>query len=491
MYKMSKMLQVALGILSIAILLNSMIILEQQIQSNPDEYKEKIEVSFINRISCPAYISHTPILIDTNSDFSLKGFPGNGSLVNPYRISGLNITTTGVCIRIQDTTAHFIISDCYLSGGTANNGIELSYVTNGVIMNNTISEKYDGIQTGHASYTTIFNNTIFSTSWIGVSIYQASNHNVVANNTISVSSGQGVYLSQSCYYNIVGNNTIAGTLSENTIGVAVLACANNLIKDNILTNHGHHGIWMSGSNHMDLVNNTIIDNNNGVTLASLDDSTITNNTIIENVLGIELITTSDNNTIYRNIIAYNDNSASDNSRDNMWNLTNCGNYWSDYTGTGVYNISGEAGSIDYHPFSYDTRPPTIDHPADIIFEKGTTGHDIAWNASDSHPSHYVVFDNETELISHSWDGALIIVTLDSLSVGAHFVVIGVYDAFGNSNTDTVIVSVLSQETTTDTITTSNTTSSSGIPSFDTMLLILISSGVIIIIVVIVTVKVRR
>ncbi len=104
-------------------------------------------------------------------------------------------------------------------------------------------------------------------------------------------------------------------------------------------------------------------NSHGVRLHSADYCIIANNTITDNNQGFELSSTSENNTIYLNIIAYNDNNnAVDDGTDNKWNSTTWGNYWSDYIGTGVYDVLGGGGSIDYHPFSYDTRAPTIDNP---------------------------------------------------------------------------------------------------------------------------------
>ncbi len=480
MQRRSKVLRFGLAILGIFIIFSSGIVLFQETKSMGQV--NNVEPNFVL-----SYTTHSPIFIDTNNDFELQGYPGNGSLADPYLISGFNITTTGVCIRIQDTTAHFIIHDCILSGGTANNGIELSYVDNGVIMNNTIFQKYHGIHTNHATDVTIFNNTILDNAFVGIYIYESSNFNTVANNTLTGNYWPGVYV-QSSDNNVVANNSITGQTQS---GISVLACIDNLIEFNVITDNGGFGVHLSGSWTTTLVNNTISRNNVGVRLHSADFSIISNNTITDNTQGFELSSSTENNTIYLNVIAYNNNNnAVDDGEDNKWNSTTWGNYWSDYVGTGFYNIPGSGGSIDYHPFSYDSKAPTIDHPDDVEYIEGSTGHSITWNATDFHPSHYEILDNETELISHSWSGELITVTIDGFNVGTHIVTIIVHDTFGYFSTDTVIVIVTAQATTTPTTTTTTTLPIDGL-SLDTMTVLLIGGGLGVIIAVFVVVRSRR
>ncbi|TFG94022.1 hypothetical protein E4H12_15965, partial [Candidatus Thorarchaeota archaeon] len=388
MQKNSKFLKLSVSLLGILIILTSSVMFAQQNPSSPILQKGESNVIEPTSNIIPSYISHSPIFIDTDSDFVSQGYPGNGSIVNPYLIMGFNITTTGVCIRIQDTSSHFIIRDCILSGGTANNGIELSYVDNGIIRNNTIFEKNRGIYTNHASGVTIFNNTIFDNALIGVNIYESSHNNIVANNTIiGINNGQAVYISQSCSNNVISNNTISGNPTGLSIGIAVLACVDNLIEFNNITDNGGCGIWISGAWTTTVVNNTISDNGYGVRLHSADFSLIANNIIRNNDQGFELISTTKNNTIYLNVIANDgNNNAVDDGDDNKWNSTTWGNYWSDYGGIGFYNVSGDGGAIDYHPFIFDAVIPTTDHPNDIYYTIDTTGHSITLTASDAHPS---------------------------------------------------------------------------------------------------------
>ncbi|MHA2242049.1 MAG: hypothetical protein ACXACE_10615, partial [Candidatus Thorarchaeota archaeon] len=71
-----------------------------------------------------AYIEREPIVITSNDNFTDYGFPGDGTVGDPYTISGYNITTTDICISIKNTDAYFTIRDCFLYG--VRNGV-ISY----------------------------------------------------------------------------------------------------------------------------------------------------------------------------------------------------------------------------------------------------------------------------------------------------------------------------------------------------------------------------
>ena len=54
-----------------------------------------------------SYTPHGAIFITGNQDFIDQGWSGNGSESDPYRIEGLNITSTQVCIDIRYVDVHF------------------------------------------------------------------------------------------------------------------------------------------------------------------------------------------------------------------------------------------------------------------------------------------------------------------------------------------------------------------------------------------------
>ena len=671
----SKESQLLLGLLVILMLVTSVVPFAQQIPPASSNSSEgQIESSEPQDSFIASYITHSPITITSNADFTSQGFPGSGTPEVPYVIASYNITTTGVCISIQNTDAYFVIRDCLLTAGSTGKGVRLDGVDHGEIRNNNISGIDDcGVYLRYSVDNTVVNNTMSGNN-NSVFIVFSSNNNTVVNNTISGSYRFGVFIGYSSYNNTVVNNTISGndagviivfssdnTVVNNTIsgydcdGVRLYSSSNNTLSSNNFVNNGirisgdvveywrhtittdnlvngkilgyfwnwtsgtidgtqygqiifanctgvtvedgvfsnasvgialghssycslmnntisgnsHYGVYIDSSSNITVVNNTIsgndrdglrlessldntlssnnfvnngiyisgneveywrhsitadnlvngkllgyfwnltsgiIDgiqygqvilanctavivedgvfsnltvgielgysaycslmnntisgNEEGVSVASSSNNTVLNNTISGNNYGVYLHPSSDNNLIYLNIIADNNNgNARDYGTGNHWNSTVTGNYWSDYTGTGVYHVPGSAGSIDYYPFVYprETTPPTIDHPADMDFEEGTTGNTIEWNPSDAHPSHHVVYRNGTEVVSDSWDGGSVTIEVDGLSVGVYNYTIVVYDTSGNSASDTVLAIVLPQTTITTTTTTSTTT----------------------------------
>ncbi|MFQ5981086.1 MAG: hypothetical protein ACE5OZ_23340 [Candidatus Heimdallarchaeota archaeon] len=94
----------------------------------------------------------------------------------------------------------------------------------------------------------------------------------------------------------------------------------------------------------------------------------------------------------------------------------------------------------------DTAAPTIDQPADLIYEVGTTGHSITWQPVDLHPTTYTVYRNNTPVASDDWNGSAISVNVDGLAVGIYNYTLGVNDTSGNWAYDTVIVTVTAPDT---------------------------------------------
>ena len=498
----SKESQLLLGLLAILMLVTSVVPFAQQIPPASSNSSEgQIESSEPQDSFIASYITHDPITITSNADFTSQGFPGSGTPEVPYVIAGYNITTTGVCISIQNTDAYFVIRDCLLSGGSSGDGIRLHSVTHGEIRNNTINQKENGVWLEFSSDNTVVNNTISGNDH-GVSLYSSSDNslssNIFVNNGIDISGEAVEYWRHSITADNLVNGKLLGYFWNLTSGIidgiqygqVILAnCTAVIVEDGVFSNLTV-GIELGYSAYCSLMNNTISGNEEGVSVASSSNNTVLNNTISGNNYGVYLHPSSDNNLIYLNIIADNNNgNARDYGTGNHWNSTVTGNYWSDYTGTGVYHVPGSAGSIDYYPFVYprETTPPTIDHPADMDFEEGTTGNTIEWNPSDAHPSHHVVYRNGTEVVFDSWDGGSITVEVDGLSVGVYNYTIVVYDTSGNCASDTVFVIVPPQTTTTTTTTTTH-----GEPgAFDyTTIIIMVSAGAVLIIIIIIIVKKR-
>ena len=216
---------------------------------------------------------HVPIIIDDNSDFETQGWPGEGTVEQPYLIAGLNINaTTGVsAINITNTDVDFFIMDCWLTSNSTD-VIELSSVTHARITNNTILQGERGVAAFHCSDLTIYDNLFYSFGWAGVymedcSLSRLSNNNctncfvglhIEQSNNILVEDnfctgclgGIAIYLE--CEEITVFNNT----LTDNDIGIGLyLDCTNNLIDSNNCTENLVYGIYSQGCQDNEILRN--------------------------------------------------------------------------------------------------------------------------------------------------------------------------------------------------------------------------------------------
>ncbi len=374
--------------------------------------------------------------------------------------------------------------------------------TNNTVVNNTISQNYDdGIYLyDSSSGNSVVNNTISDNVDDGICLESSSNNCVVnnefvnngililgttlsdwfqtvtSNNTVNgkmlayftgLTGGvvDGSQYGQVILVNCTGVRVQDGLFVKSAGGIELAFSSSNILINNTISDNSDYGVYLYSATNNSVVNNTISDNGDGVYLGSSSGNSVVDNTISHNDDGVYLCSASDYNTVanntisdnsnygalldsftsnnqfYLNIFVGNDNNAGDYGSDNHWNTTGIGNYWSDYSGTGVYSIPGSAGSIDYHPRTWDVTPPSIDHPADVLYNEGTTGHSIIWSPSDAHPASYEIYRNGSLLDSGSWTGGSITVLVDNLAVGTYNFTIVVYDKSGNYASDTVFVTV--------------------------------------------------
>ncbi|MHA2096461.1 MAG: SBBP repeat-containing protein [Candidatus Hodarchaeales archaeon] len=108
------------------------------------------------------------------------------------------------------------------------------------------------------------------------------------------------------------------------------------------------------------------------------------------------------------------------------------------------NVKGE-GTISNEVVGkvIDTTSPVISSPADIFYIQGSINHVITWNVSDNNPSRFIITRNGVLIISTSWDGSDISISVDDLTIGPHSFNCTVIDQIGNSAYDLVTVQVSS------------------------------------------------
>ncbi|NHJ39280.1 MAG: hypothetical protein FK731_04545 [Asgard group archaeon] len=247
------------------------------------------------------YIIHTPILVDSNDDFITLGCEGNGSITDPYIIDGLNITQTGMnaAIKIQDTTAYFVINCCLIL--TEYIGIYLDHVSDGtgfVINNICISSTGDGG---------------------GIDLSSSSGCSIISNECSNFMQG--------IHFNHGSDNIVYGNFiyDNNYQGINIRYSNSNIITFNTIQDSEQHGLVFVGSSSNNLASHNIFINNSKVEIYTIDGE--------------------------RTGIIY--SQGYDEGSNNKWyNETEQeGNTWSDYDGRGVYEIDGPANSEDIYPLT--------------------------------------------------------------------------------------------------------------------------------------------
>ena len=202
------------------------------------------------------YTPRPPIYINGNENFTEENgvVGGNGTKENPYIIEGWEINasiTDG--IRIENTTAYFVIRNCYIYKGIENYNYGMVFLN---------------VRNGEVENVILYEN--------GVSIRYSSDFAFVGNN---ISYGFVVlYEANNC--SIIGNEI------NNLDGIHLINSASISVSNNILNNN-YAGIWFYHSSNCIVTQNYLYNNKKGIMLYKSINCTLTNNTMINNgiVLG--------------------------------------------------------------------------------------------------------------------------------------------------------------------------------------------------------------
>ncbi|MCK5239723.1 MAG: right-handed parallel beta-helix repeat-containing protein [Candidatus Thorarchaeota archaeon] len=184
---------------------------------------------------------HNPISIRSNLDFISQGWNGEGTISSPYVIENLNITTVDECISISDTSAHFIIRNCFLRSTEGYQGYALHFnnVSNGTIENCTL--------TSFGMWSAA--NSDMLTSGTGAMIENSENC-TLRTSTVGAN-GEGLLITASSNL-VIGCNIIR----DNGIGVQISTTTNSIFEDNLFLNNTE-GIWTSYLDSCTFRNQTI------------------------------------------------------------------------------------------------------------------------------------------------------------------------------------------------------------------------------------------
>ena len=311
-------------------------------------------------LSLKNYASHTVIRINGNSDFdSLHGVAGgSGTQDDPYIIAGWDIDAhgSGDAIYIGNTTAYFIIENCYLHNASYHSwpyeegdGIMLYNVINGEIKNNIVFKNWDGIR-----------------------LEAGSKYNKIENNTLTENGGSGISMRDSCDDNYISNNTAFNNTQN---GVWMYAGNYNIIKFNDIYENGQYGIYLLSSSSNNTIFNNLIKNNSEY--------------------GLYVDGGSDNN-IYLNYFLYNNGSNSTYNASHVqaydtgtdhYNNSKCGNYWLDWAANNDTNDDNGDGIVDWHYYidggsNNDSLPLKYEipqSPQNLIAKSGNMYVNLSWD----------------------------------------------------------------------------------------------------------------
>jgi parallel beta-helix repeat protein len=107
----------------------------------------------------------------------------------------------------------------------------------------------------------------------------------------------------------------------------------------------------------------------------------------------------------------------------------------------VYDTSSRSASDIVLITVVDETAPSIDSPADLIYEAGTIGHNIVWTAQDQHLGTYTIL-RDLIPVSGVRNGNNITVSVDGLALGVYNYTLVMNDTSGNSARDTVFITVV-------------------------------------------------
>ncbi|MHA1686548.1 MAG: right-handed parallel beta-helix repeat-containing protein [Candidatus Heimdallarchaeaceae archaeon] len=245
---------------------------------------ERINISFKRIYPSRDYIVHEPIIVNNDQNLTDYGFPGSGTLDDPYRIEGYNITGDYKHgISISHTTKYVVIQNCYIKGITKG-GIIVYNVSEGTVTvaNNIVRDSRNvGIDVLYSPKTAIVNNTCLGIgNGIGVGVGFYSNGTIIANNYCYKNgmSGIGVGISNDV---IITNNTVTTDYYfDSWSGIYCGFSENITIIGNFASNHKlYGGISIYNVKNTRIVNNTCIDNIQGnMFIEECQDILIANNT---------------------------------------------------------------------------------------------------------------------------------------------------------------------------------------------------------------------
>ena len=285
------------------------------------------------------------VVIDANdvniSDFTIR-YSTPCNGGDPY--AGLYLIYSDNCRVIRNN----ITANCV--------GVYLLVSNNNTFVDNIFSHSArSGIYLWESMCNNITANTIFSNGW-GIVLSLYSHNTTVIGNDVYSNLYTGIQVGMNADHNTVMDNTV----TDNDQGITVAVSHNNVVSSNNAFLNKYIGLILDASGNSTFHNNTLSANTQaGIYLNNAHGNLFTNNNISDNGSGIATsagiyVEDSGENTFYHNNIIGNLLTQVDSTNSiNTWDCgyPSGGNYWSDYSGTDSFygvgqNINGSDGIGD-------------------------------------------------------------------------------------------------------------------------------------------------
>ncbi|MHA1316618.1 MAG: right-handed parallel beta-helix repeat-containing protein [Candidatus Heimdallarchaeum aukensis] len=249
------------------------------------------------------------ILIISDNDFVKYGFPGDGSVDNPYIISNLDLNTSKMFgIFISNVSSYFVIENCFIRSsyyGISVSGLEENRAT---IRNNTFYKSIVAVEISHSPGITIINNNFTENRDYGIFIEYSPdsvlNSNYFFKNGVGYS-GNGLIIKESENSTITNNSFVRDGLAIEPSNFDIkLSLFNNTVnnkligyftkQNNIVVDQSIYGqILIIECSNVFISNQTISETNVAISVYNSNSILISNNTLMSNDKGIFLFQTYD------------------------------------------------------------------------------------------------------------------------------------------------------------------------------------------------------
>ncbi|MFW9788391.1 MAG: right-handed parallel beta-helix repeat-containing protein [Candidatus Thorarchaeota archaeon] len=200
----------------------------------------------LNSETIPAQTDREPMVLTSNADFALLGATGVGTPSDPYTFDGLRIQSTDTCIRIQNTTAYFVISNSFFETDNSVPAIEFDNVENGRVEQCVITGGSNGVIFYDSLDCEVIDCIIYS-CYYGVTFINTSNSSIVETNIHN--NEKGILMEHSDHVDIVNNSIYSST--DFGLEVAFYSHNNSIYGNDIgWNNSGDENVLDSGADNV-------------------------------------------------------------------------------------------------------------------------------------------------------------------------------------------------------------------------------------------------